>query len=409
MKFLVLFFLLFAISSAKAQLPLPAQIPDHSPAQVPPAQNPSPAAKSNASGPPLSINGISIKGLSDQAALAKLRRSLAPLLQRRVALYDGKQTFWRTRAELGASIPYAKLLHDAKLLAARGGGDVPLRFEVSIKKATVAMQKWAAKADHEAAMPSLDVSHGQVVQNGGAGFELAVDGSAWRVKKAIEAQPSQIYVPLVSRQIPAAGGQDISPFKYLLAEFTTRYNAGVRGRTVNLKMSAKNINGTIVPEGSVFSANRTIGPRDAKHGWQEAKMFVNGDVVDGIGAGICQTATTLYNAVLLAGLPIVERHQHQFRVYYAPPSRDATLYWGEKDFKFRNNTSGPIYMQTLVGNSHYTVRLYGVQPVKEKITLESKVLSRHEGSMRSEAFRTIGNKRELLSRDFYKPEPPEKH
>ncbi|MEO6906427.1 MAG: VanW family protein, partial [Abditibacteriaceae bacterium] len=171
----------------------------------------------------------------------------------------------------------------------------------------------------------------------------------------------------------------------------------------------ENIDGTIVPNGSIFSANKAIGERNAKNGWKMAKMFVNGDVVDGIGSGICQCATTLYNAALLAGLPIVERHQHQFRVFYAPTSRDATLYWGQKDFKFRNNTGGPIYVQAFVHARHYIVRLYGTSSMTKDIKVESKVLSRKDGGERSEAFRIIDGKRELLSRDSYLPEPKKDH
>jgi vancomycin resistance protein YoaR len=401
MRFFTLIFLFAMTTGAFAQLPTPAPIPDH-PHQQPPAppapQNPPTAAQE------VSVGGIDVTGLSDKAALSKLRQELGPLLQRKISLNDGTRIFWRTRAELGASIPYTKLLESAKWLATHGGGNVPVRFNVDLQKATTVMQAWAKSNNREASKPSLDVVQGKVVQKGGVGFELAVEGSAWRIKKALEAQPPDLFVKLVSRQTPALGGQDLSSFKYLIGEYSTRYNPGVRGRTVNLKMSAKNIDGTIVPNGGVFSANKAIGPRDEKHGWKMAKMFVNGDVVDGIGAGICQSATTLYNAALLAGLPIVERHQHQFRVYYAPTSRDATLYWGQKDFKFRNNTGGPIYVQTLVQNRHYIVRLYGTKPMAKKIEIASKVLSRKNGGERSEAFRIIDGKRELLSRDSYLPD-----
>ena len=80
-----------------------------------------------------------------------------------------------------------------------------------------------------------------------------------------------------------AGASDLSRFKYLLAEYSTPYNAGQRSRTVNLKMSAKLVNGEIVQPGQVFSTNLAIGPRNAANGWKEAKMFVSGQVVDGVG------------------------------------------------------------------------------------------------------------------------------
>jgi len=401
MRFLTFIFLLIVASRAHAQLPAPALSSGQGPTSKTPVQKPAPQN----SGQNISVGGVDITGLSKKAALAKIHKQLAPLLQRKVSLNDGNQVFWRTRAELGASIPYTQLLQSALWLTNHGGGNVPVRFNVDLKKATKAMEEWAKRAEHEPSPPSLDVIKGKVVQTGGAGFDLAVKGSAWRVKVALEKQPPELFINLVSRQIPGPGGADLSQFKYVIGEYSTRYNPGIEGRTTNLKKSAENIDGTIVPNGGIFSANKAIGERNAKNGWKEAKMFVNGDVVDGIGSGICQCATTIYNAALLAGLPIVERHQHQFRVYYAPTSRDATLYWGAKDFKFRNDTGGPIYVQTFLRNRHYVVRLYGTSPMTKNVKVESKVLSRKNGGERSEAFRIIDGKRELLSRDSYLPEP----
>jgi vancomycin resistance protein YoaR len=405
MRFLTLIFLSILATSAHAQLPAPALGSGQAPPPQRPTQSPTPQNTAQS----ISVGGIDITGLSEKAASIKIHKLLTPLLQSKVSLNDGKQVFWRTRTELGASIPYSQLLQSALWLKNHGGGNVPVRFNVDLKKATKAMQEWAKKSERKPAPPSLDVVNGKVVQSGGAGFDLAVEGSAWRVKKALEKQPPALFVSLVSRQIPSPGGADLSPFKYVIGQYSTRYNPGVRGRTTNLKKSAENIDGTIVPNGAIFSANKAIGERNAKNGWKEAKMFVNGDVVDGIGSGICQCATTLYNAALLAGLPIVERHQHQFRVFYAPTSRDATLYWGQKDFKFRNNTGGPIYVQTFLRNRHYVVRLYGTSPMTKNIKVESKVLSRRNGGERSEAFRIIDGKRELLSRDSYLPEPKHEH
>ena len=194
----------------------------------------------------------------------------------------------------------------------------------------------------------------------------------------------------------------------MLAAFSTPYDSGIAGRTTNLKLAARNVDGTIIKPGKVFSTNLAIGRRDEANGWKEAKMFMDGQVVNGIGSGICQCASTLYNAALLANLPIVERHPHTFRVSYAPASRDATIYWGSKDFRFRNNTPGPIYVRTWLKNDRFYVELYGVAPVANEIEIASHVLSRKNGT-RSEAFRIIktsaGTTTEKLSTDFYRPHP----
>ena len=152
-----------------------------------------------------------------------------------------------------------------------------------------------------------------------------------------------------------------------------------------------------------FSANKTIGPRNAAAGWREAGMFVSGQVVSGTGAGICQASSTLYNATLLADLPIVERHSHSMRVTYVPPSQDAALLWGQKDFKFRNNTGGAIRVETEVSGGKFHARLWGEKPkTSGNVKVTSCVLSRAHG-MRSEAYKTVDGKQIRLSRDTYLP------
>jgi vancomycin resistance protein YoaR len=427
-RFLVLCALLLAFAAPTfAQLPAPAlgekkpsvtnektppstpTLPPAAPTENTPAPrrstpSPKPKAAPQPKPLPLSIGGVSIRGLNDLEVIRTLHEEFDDKLRANLELWDGEKAHRLSRKELGASIPYFKLLADARALS-DAGGDVPLRFEVNLEKAKSAMQTLSAQINRKASAESLSVDDaGKVVYKGGGAVSMAIVGSALRVKAALENEPPQNYAELVVAR--RDGANSLSQFKYLLAEYSTPYNAGQKGRTVNLKMSAKLVNGEIVAPGKVFSTNLAIGPRNAANGWKEAKMFVSGQVVDGVGAGICQTATTIYNAALLAYLPIVERHPHSFRVNYAPASRDATIYWGQKDMKFRNTTSGPIYVQTFLTGKKFHVRLYGTVPVRENVIVESKVLSR-TGGTRSEAYRIVetaaGRKREFLSRDYYKP------
>jgi vancomycin resistance protein YoaR len=399
-----------------AQLPLPAPgvgnpqpasptLPYDSPTATPElpvrTETPQPQQPQRAR---LTVGGVSVRGLSDVAAIKKLQHAHARKLQESVTLWDGKDKHLVRRASIGASIPYYKLLAKARTMQ-QSGGDVPLSFDVDLGQAKRALKTLATKINHTPSNASLDVdANGQVVLQGGEGATLAIEGSALRVKAALENDPPQNYIELVvSRQ---AGTSELRQFKYLLAEYSTPYDASIRGRTNNLRMAARNINGEIVAPGKTFSTNRAIGPRNAAAGWREAKMFVDGQVVDGVGAGICQAATTLYNAALLANLPIAERHPHSFRVKYAPASRDATIYWGHKDMKFRNDTGGPIYVQTFVRRSRFNVRFYSTKPLTVDVAIESRVLSSRNGTS-SEAYRVVRSgditSREKLSRDYYRP------
>jgi len=127
-----------------------------------------------------------------------------------------------------------------------------------------------------------------------------------------------------------------------LAEFSTPILAADAGRVQNIALAVRKINGTIIRPGESFSFNQTVGPRDAQHGWAPAAELYQGEFVMGYGGGICQVSSTLYNAVLLAGLPIAERHHHDRPLEYVAPGRDATVVWNLLDFRFRNTTGAPV-------------------------------------------------------------------
>ena len=359
------------------------------------------------------VGGVPVYGLSDLEALQNLKAAFAPKLQADVLLDDGSKQWLLRRDEMGATIPYRALLAQAR--AARR--DVPLQFEVDVEQAKRAMEQLAERVNR--------VEKVEETANGAANgttnwvrVKMALEGSALRVKAALEAQPSQSKVALaVSRMPVAAPTETPTPattpdapegFPHLLAVYSSPYDARIRGRTNNLRLAAKSVNGTVVQDGAIFSANRAIGPRTIEDGWREAKMFVSGQVVTGVGAGICQCASTIYNAALLAGLPIVERHPHMFRVPYVPASRDATLFWRSKDFRFKNNTGGPIYVETFLRGRRFHARLWGTQPKQGTFLVESRTLSRKGGTV-SEAYRIAktaeGTTRMRLSRDVYRPHP----
>jgi len=128
-------------------------------------------------------------------------------------------------------------------------------------------------------------------------------------------------------------------------------------RSVNIALAANKIDKTILYPGDVFSYNQIVGQRTSSKGYKTAHVYVNGKIVDGIGGGICQVSTTLYNAVLNIGLEVIERHYHQFTVDYANLGQDAAISYGYQDFKFKNTTSHPIKIECVINdvlNDTYT-------------------------------------------------------
>ncbi|QGU94691.1 hypothetical protein GOM49_05830 [Clostridium bovifaecis] len=148
----------------------------------------------------------------------------------------------------------------------------------------------------------------------------------------------KIWRPKTTKEILEKQG-----IKGKIASFTTAFNSNNKPRSKNIRLAASIINGTIVAPGEVFSFNKVVGQRTRARGFEEAGVYINGNLDEGLGGGICQVSTTLYNAVLLADLEVVERDNHSLTVHYVPLSRDAAVSWGSKDFKFRNNKNYYIY------------------------------------------------------------------
>lgn len=121
-------------------------------------------------------------------------------------------------------------------------------------------------------------------------------------------------------------------------------------RSINIALAASEIDGQVLAPGEVFSFNDVVGERSAEKGYQIAHVYSNGEIIDGIGGGICQVSSTLYNAVLDYNLDIIYRSNHQFTVGYVPLGQDAAVSYGTKDFEFVNSTSWPLKVQVEVND-----------------------------------------------------------
>ena len=129
-------------------------------------------------------------------------------------------------------------------------------------------------------------------------------------------------------------------------------------RETNIALALGKFNGLRVNPGDQVSFNEVVGRRTAEQGFREAKIIVNGEYVDGIGGGVCQVSTTIFNAAVAAGLQITESHHHSLRSSYVPLGHDAMVS-GSADLRFVNNTGAPIYIETKFQNHRLSVTIYG--------------------------------------------------
>ncbi len=186
--------------------------------------------------------------------------------------------------------------------------------------------------------------------------------------------PLDVRVPEITSEI-ASG----LLFRDNLATMSTSFPATApsdKNRKTNIVLSSSEMNELVLKPGEVFSFNTVVGERTAEKGYKTARAYYLGKVIDGIGGGICQVSSTLYNAALYAGLEIVERRNHTFTVGYVPRGRDATVSYGDPDFKFRNSTNWPLKILTSVSKSNrLNITLIGTNEFPGRtIEIETKTI-----------------------------------
>lgn len=166
----------------------------------------------------------------------------------------------------------------------------------------------------------------------------------------------------------------VSKCKDLLGSYTTDYSSSTAARANNVRTAVNYINGTVIYPGQTFSTIKVIKDRTEENGYQSAPEYSSGKVVDGIGGGVCQVSTTLYNAVINAELEVVERSPHSMVVHYVPVSRDAAISGTYKDFKFKNNTDVPVYIAGSAEGGCISFKIYGeeTRPDNRKIEFQSE-------------------------------------
>jgi vancomycin resistance protein YoaR len=168
--------------------------------------------------------------------------------------------------------------------------------------------------------------------------------------------------------------------KELIGSGNSLFFDSIPGRVFNINLAASRLNGILVSPGETFSFDQALGDVSAFSGYQQAYIIQNGHTVLGDGGGVCQVSTTLFRAILNAGLPVVERHAHAYRVGYyeqdSPPGFDATVYSPTVDLKFKNDTGNYILIQSQVDLDNYALNfsLYGTEDGRE-VSITTPVVS----------------------------------
>jgi len=332
------------------------------------------------------VQGEDIGGLTPQSAKERLQKRFGRLF---VMLHAPDREFKLSLSQLGGKLEYDYAVKQAHRYGRKGNALVNLwqfGFSASQEKREVLPLRWDKGQLHKTLWTVAQIyqqkpQDARLEVNGGVMQVVSEQlGRSLNLQEAIKTIQQKYFPGLSSVNIQAQTekpkvlaaalqGQDV-----LLGKYTTHFNPGEEGRTVNVHLAAKAVDGKVIMPGEIFSINKSTGERTPAKGYQVAKIFVKlpdeekAQIVDGVGGGVCQVSSTLFNAVRRTNdksgghLKIVERNHHSLPVHYVPPGMDATVAWPFKDFRFRNKYSFPVYMRAEISGSHLTMSLWGRIP-----------------------------------------------
>lgn len=266
--------------------------------------------------------------------------------------------------------------------AEQGKITYPIKLQANEDVIKKFVKKNCKKLCTQAKNSKVSMKGGQFVYTESSdGVSLDVDETVKMIRTQVEtdkerAEGENIRITAnVKVEHPKVSKETAARCKDKIGTFSTTFNSGNVNRTKNLANAARLINGSVLYPGETFSVHDTISPLTEDNGYYEAASYNNGKVEDSLGGGVCQVSTTLYNAVLRAELEIVARSPHSMLVSYVEPSMDAAIAGDYKDFKFKNNSEVPVYIQGGTYGSTIYFNVYGeeTRDSGRKIRFESEV------------------------------------
>ena len=319
----------------------------------------------------ISVNGISLKGMTKSEAKAAIEAKFP----------------WNAKISYNGESVDADNMIDTELdafldgiSADKNGGEYTFSVEDSedlqsaaAKAAADAAAKWDVKAKNSSISEYDAASDKFLFTDGTPG--KAVDQeklAAYLVEAVTSGNYDAVIQAEVNETAPELSEADAREQYQRLSTFTTETTANEK-RNTNVKLAAQAINGTIVQPGEEFSFNKVVGPRTAEKGYQEA-AYSGGEVVQEPGGGVCQVSSTMYRVAFQSGMQITYRRSHTFEPNYVTPGQDAAISWDIPDFRFINTSKAAIGIRANYSNRKMTVSFYGVPVLEEGITwsLESE-------------------------------------
>lgn len=346
----------------------------------------------------LSVGDQELSGLTEEEAKEKIKDSIRVLSEQKVCLDiegEGAETtakelglFWSNEEAMDEAVSSYK---DSSLVKrylmsadlAQNPVSVPLEVDVSEEKVQKFVEENGKNLQNIGQDASITRENGVfIITPETPGKEVDTEATREAVRQEIKAgvkeNTEEISVKAVIREHqPQITEADLQTIQDVLGSFSTDFSSSGSARSTNLSVGAAKINGHVLMPGETLSGYECLHPFTSENGYRSAAAYENGQVVDSIGGGVCQIATTLYNASLLAELEITQRQNHSMIVTYVRPSQDAAIAGTYKDIKVTNPYSTPVYVEGYTEGRTLTFTIYGqeTRPENREIHFESETLS----------------------------------
>lgn len=347
----------------------------------------------------VTISGVEVGGITKEEAQKKLSDHINSLMKREVIITVDESEIRTTAENLGFSCEEQDVLEKAYEVGKDGNiftnyqklssenkeeGTFDLSYTVDEEKIQRFVEENCTSYVVKAKNSKLKFKDGRFIatksrEGRKVKIEETVAVISHALTKDVDAEPLKV-AAVVDVSKPKYTQEQVAKCQDLIGSYSTSYGTSSAARANNVKTAATYINGTVVYPGKTFSVVKTIKDRTEANGYQPAPEYSSGSVVVGVGGGVCQVSTTLYNAVINAELEIVERSPHSMVVSYVDVSRDAAISGNYKDFKFKNNTDVPVYIAASADGATLSFRIYGeeTRPENRKIEFESKIIEKLE-------------------------------
>lgn len=329
--------------------------------------------------PGMTIQGMSVGGMTQEEAKAKVQEYVDKVSQETVTLQVKKKESTFALSDIDLKCTNMDVVEKAYDFGKTGnvfkrvievrklekeGMDFPLTFSVDKAETRKVVKKKAKKFLAKKKDATITRKDGKfVITKQVDGVDIDFEANADKLTEVFSKKDwdhkSVVFPMDYTLDKAKHTKKELSAIKDVLGTFTTSYAGSASGRCANVENGASLINGTLLYPGDSFSVYSKVAPFTADNGYHLAGSYSNGQTVQTYGGGICQVSTTLYNAVLRAELNVTERSNHSMTVHYVPLSADAAISGTDKDLKFTNNLDHPVYIQGVAGGSSITFTIYG--------------------------------------------------